>query len=303
MNDWSKTSQSEQWERINRIHFTDEALNDLKCFKSNAVNHKLSIWDPRTNGIRYLKELLHTLCTSLNNEEWTLLDNIHERDLGTPYSVTFNGRKVCLDYLQAIYEIQFIRRNISLEAAHILEIGAGYGRTCHALLCNNTIASYSIIDLNKSLQLSKSYLSAVLPPELFIKLRFFAPEELESLVDARFSLAINIDSFAEMPKETVNTYLAFIRKCCDSLYVKNPVGKYVNPNLENRHDDNESIQLALTSGVLQDIIDIYDNEVVALQKKKFIEAYCPGKDWTLIEESWARPWSFYWQALYRHAGR
>ena len=300
MNDWSKTSQSEQWERINRIHFTDEAICDLQCFKSNAVNHKLAVWDPRTNGVRYLKELAHNLCTSLSNEEWALLDNIEGRELGNPYSVTFNGRKVCMDYLQAIFEIRFISRNLLLDEAHILEIGAGYGRTCHALLSNYRIASYSIVDLDKALQLSRCYLSAVLNPERFEKLRFIAAEDFESLHHSRFSLAINIDSFSEMPEETVHTYLSFIRERCDSLYVKNPVGKYADPDFHIHSETNESVQLALTSGVLRDIIDIYDNEAVACQKKKFIDAYRPGKDWNVVEESWARPWSFYWQALYRN---
>ena len=303
MNDWNKTSQSGQWERINRIHFTDEAICDLQCFKSNAVNHKLAVWDPRTNGVRYLKELVHNLCTYLSNEEWALLDNIEGRDLGNPYCVNFNGRKVCMDYLQAIFEMQFISRNLSLDAAHVLEIGAGYGRTCHALLSNHQIASYSIVDLGKALQLSRSYLSAVLNPERFEKLRFIAAEDFESLHHARFSLAINIDSFSEMPEETVHTYLSFVRERSDSLYVKNPVGKYSDPDFHTHGEGDESVQLALTSGMLRDVIDIYDNGVVAEQKKKFIDAYRPGKDWYVVEESWARPWSFYWQALYRNKGK
>ena len=300
MNDWGKTAQSGQWERINRIHFTDEAICDLQSFKSNAVNHKLAIWDPQKNGIRYLKELVHNLCTGFTDEEWALLDNIEGRHLGNPYAVTFNGRKVCMDYLQAVLEIRFISRHLSLDGAHIMEIGAGYGRTCHALLSNYRIASYSIVDLGKALQLSQCYLSAVLNPECFEKLRFIAAEDFESLCNSRFSLAINVDSFSEMPEETVHTYLSFVREHCDSLYVKNPVGKYSDPDFHISGEGNESVQLALTSGVLRDVVDIYDNEAVACQKKKFIDAYHPGKDWNVVEESWARPWSFYWQAFYRN---
>ncbi len=300
MNDWSKTAQSGQWERINRIHFTDEAICDLHSFKSNAVNHKLAIWNPQKSGVRYLKELVHNLCAGFTDEEWALLDNIEGRDLGNPYAVTFNGRKVCMDYLQAVLEIRFISRHLSLEGAHIMEIGAGYGRTCHALLSNHRIASYSIVDLGKALQLSRCYLSAVLQPELFEKIRFVAAEEFKFLHQSRFSLAINIDSFSEMPEETVHTYLSFIRERCSSLYVKNPVGKYSDPDSISHSEECESVHLALMSGVLRDIVDIYDNADVARQKKKFVDAYCPGQDWYLVEESWARPWSFYWQAFYHH---
>jgi hypothetical protein len=205
-----------------------------------------------------------------------------------------------MDYLQAIYEIRFISRNLSLDAAHVLEIGAGYGRTCHALLSNHRIASYSIVDLGKALQLSRCYLSAVLNRERFEKLRFIAAEDFESLHLSRFSLAINVDSFSEMPEETVHTYLSFVREHCDSLYVKNPVGKYSDPDFHIQREGNESVQLALASGILRDVVDIYDNEAVARNKEKFIDAYRPGRDWNVVEESWARPWSFYWQALYRN---
>ena len=44
----------------------------------------------------------------------------------------------------------------------ILEIGAGYGRTAHAILNTFKINKYFIIDLNTNLQLAKKYLNKIL---------------------------------------------------------------------------------------------------------------------------------------------
>ena len=42
----------------------------------------------------------------------------------------------------------------------VLEIGAGYGRTCHGLLSNLHINEYTIIDLENMLEHSKEYLKS-----------------------------------------------------------------------------------------------------------------------------------------------
>ncbi len=299
MSDFNKTNVSSQWERINRLHFTDEALADIENFKTSAVNHKLAVWNPKTNGVRYLKELSHNLCRSLKPKEWALLDNIRGRELGNPYTVSFNGRRVCLDYLQSIFELDAIRAFVQLDGADVLEIGAGYGRTCHALFSNHILSSYTIVDLEKTLLLSSVYLKSVLSQEQYSLIKFVTAEDLGKLSSDSYTLAVNIDSFAEMPEDTVHAYLKFISTNCQWCYIKNPVGKYLDPSLDMHSDGSEAVQLALSAGLLRDIIDIHDNQIVESQSKKFLLVYSPGKDWELVSESWARPWSFYWQAIYK----
>jgi putative sugar O-methyltransferase len=300
MSDIKKSNVSGQWERINRLHFTDEALADLANFKSSAVNHKLAVWNPQSNGVRYLKELTHNLCHCLKPKDWELLDNIKGRDLGNPYTVSFNGRRVCLDYLQSIFEVGAIQQAfVPLAGADVLEIGAGYGRTCHALISNHNLSAYTIVDLEKTLVLASTYLKEVLSREQYSLVNFVNAEDIDKLTSCSYTLAINIDSFAEMPEEIVRSYLKLINTTCQWCYVKNPVGKYLDPSLDMHNDGSEAVQLALSSGILRDIIDIHDNLIVERQSQKFLKEYSPSKDWKLVSESWARPWSYYWQAIYK----
>jgi len=273
----------------------------VETFKSGAANHRLAIWDPARNGVRFLKELIFNLCGQLSEREWRLLQAIGNRHVGAPYAITYNGELVCLDYLQAVFEIGFMERHAPLAGAKILEVGAGYGRTCHAMLCNHDVAEYCIIDLGNALALARRYLATVLPPEFFARIRFLPIEEYESLQAERFDLCLNIDSFAEMEAETVRLYLAYIDGHCSNFFTKNPVGKYQDNSLES-HCDSEAKRLAMQSGILRDVLDIYNTAEVYAQSRKFIEAYAPGPRWTCVGEGGGRPWSFYWQACYKRDG-
>jgi len=106
----SRPRESRLWEYINRTHITEEKIQDLTNFKSDSINHKMSIWNPRTNGVRYLEELIFYICTTLSSREWDKLTKIHKKETGGPYSIRFNNETVCLDYLQAVLEITFIDR-------------------------------------------------------------------------------------------------------------------------------------------------------------------------------------------------
>jgi hypothetical protein len=289
---------SSQWERINDTSLRNAEDLPLEDFKSAAANHKIAIWDPAKNGLRYLKELIFNLCASLTPREWAMLRATRNRHIGTPYAIRFDGELVCLDYLQAIFEVGSMERCVDLDEATVLEIGAGYGRTCHTLLSNHRIAEYCIVDLANALTLARRYLKEVLPGPLFSTIRFVPVEEFGDLGTKRFDLCLNIDSFAEMDAETVHEYLKYIREHCRYFFTKNPVGKYLDKSLDGHRDGEEAVRLALKSGILKDIIDIYDNEQVRQQAIKFITAYTPGEAWSCIENGPGRPWSFYWQACY-----
>jgi hypothetical protein len=182
----------------------------------------------------------------------------------------------------------------------VLEIGAGYGRTCHAFLSNHDLVEYCIIDLPKSLEMSKKYLREVLDEQQFAKVRFVPVEEIDGFAwPERFNLCLNINSFAEMTAETVRNYLALIAGRCRAFYTKNPVGKYLDASLDGHVQGADTVALALSSGPLTTVIDIHDSDAVAGERAKFLSAYRPGEDWECVADSWAKPWSFYWQALYR----
>ena len=126
------------------------------------------------------------------------MQNIAKRNFGKPITITYNNQQICLDYVQAIFELSFILKNLQLGDASILEIGTGYGRTCHAIISNCDIKSYYIIDLANCLQLSRRYLKKVLPEKEYGKISFIRESNLSTLADTRFDLCVNIDSFAEM---------------------------------------------------------------------------------------------------------
>ena len=81
--------------------------------------------------------------------------------------------------------------------------------------------------------------------------------------------------------------------------MKNPVGKYLDPKLVKTREKKEVIQFALQTGLLQDIIDIFDDKAIKNQAQKFLNAYKPGRNWECIASDSAIPWSYYWQAIFK----
>lgn len=295
----SRPRKSKLWEYIDSTHITAQKIRDLSNFKSNSINHKLSIWNPHNNGVRYLKELIFYICTTLSSREWDKLTKIPKKETGGPYSIRFNNETVCLDYLQAVFEITFIEDNFEFQDASIIEIGGGYGRTCHAILSNYDIDRYTIIDLKNVLEVAKRYLKIVLDKKRYNKISFIDVNYFDEIKNQKYQLCINIDSFSEMDAATVRSYLKFISEKCMNFFVKNPVGKYMDKSLDSHSEGKKVVKMALTTGLLRDIIDIHNNREVARQSQKFIRAYCPSTKWDCVKHGWAKPWSFYWQAFYR----
>lgn len=113
------------WRSIHETHLTQERLEDLSGFKSNVVNFRIALWNPYTRGVHYLRTLLYEVCTSLSPENWQRLGKIRNRDFGNPFSVKYNGQEACLDYVQAVLELEFIEKHVQLVGEDILEIGGG----------------------------------------------------------------------------------------------------------------------------------------------------------------------------------
>ncbi len=268
-------------------------------FQIGDVNFKLGLWDPGTNGVRYLKSLIYNLAERLDEADWARLHRIRNRRTGRPIEVRTHGEPVCMDYLQAVLELGFMSRHVVLDGAAVLEVGVGFGRTCHAVLANHDVAEYCIVDLDNSLELARAHLRQALDDEDFMKVRLMRAADLEqALGESRFDLCVNIDSFAEMDPDIVRDYLRFIAGHCRHLYVKNPVGKYFDPSLDGHAGGRELVAMALSTGLLRDVIDIHDSDAVREQSTAFVSAYRPA-GWARIADAWAPPWSYYWQALYR----
>ncbi|QXJ26144.1 putative sugar O-methyltransferase [Actinomadura graeca] len=292
---------SPQWEHIQESWVTEDAAADLTSFKSDDRNFNISLWNPHANGPRYFKTLVHELATRLEPADWARLRKVENRDVGEPLSVRLDGESVCLDYLQAVLELGFIERQVDLGGARVMEIGAGYGRTCHTVLANHDVAEYWIVDLTNTLRLSTAYLREVLDPERYARVRFVDVEDIDEVVRApRFDLCVNIHSFTEMTPETVREYLDLIDEKCAAFYVKNPVGKFLDKRLDGHFKGDEAVQMALRTGPLRKVLDIFDTEAVEAAVPDFVGAYRPGDDWVCAADARGVPWSYFWQALYKN---
>ncbi|MFB7507863.1 putative sugar O-methyltransferase [Streptomyces broussonetiae] len=292
---------SRQWERIQNRWITEDAAVDLTNLKSDPRNFKLSLWDPTTNGVRYLKALTYHLGMHLSPEEWARIKRTPNREIGDPITVRCEGESLCMDYLQATFELGFIEGGIDMSGARVLEIGAGYGRTCHMIMSNHDISGYSIVDLKNTLELSKAYLRRTLDDARFKLIEFIPVDSLEggALKSERFELCINIHSMTEMSPDTVSAYLGLIDETCSAFYVKNPVGKYIDQSLDGYLQGQEAVQMALENGPLRQLVDIHDSQAVQAAVPAFINGYRPGDAWDCVSDSRALPWSYLWQALYR----
>jgi putative sugar O-methyltransferase len=295
-------SESALWKMINASNLAADKIKDLTDFKNSEVNFRIAVWNPQTNGVRYLKTLIYNLCADLSPKNWERLTKIQNRNIGNPISITYDGQRVCMDYLQAVYETEFISDHLPSDELDILEIGAGYGRTCHSIISNLRVRTYTVLDLSNCLDLSRRYLKSVLKDEDFGKISFVDASDFSHLDGNRFDLCINIDSFAEMEPGVVRRYLAYTAGHCRYLYVKNPVGKYADPSL-NMMPKEQEVSIAMSMGLLRDVLDIHDNSDVSSHAGNFLTVYQPDETWLLSSHSWARPWSYYWQAIYRQAAK
>lgn len=295
---------SRQWQRINDLWINEEASADLTGFKSDDRNYKISLWSPKTGGVRYVKALTYELATRLTTDDWSRVKKIEHREVGDPVTIRYNGVAICMDYLQSTLELGFIEKEIDPNGASILEIGAGYGRTCHAMLSNYDVAAYTIIDLKNTLNLSRAYLREVLDDKQFAKMTFVQVEDIDTALGSdRFDLCVNVHSMTEMVPDTVDSYLRLIDERCGAFYVKNPVGKYMDKRLDGHAEGQEAVRLALETGPLRQVLDIYDNQAVEAAVPDFLAAYRPpGAGWSCAAHARGVPWSHFWQAVFTKSG-
>jgi len=295
---------NEFWKDINNDIINESNFKDsFKDFKRNDINYKISIFNPEKNGVRYLKTLIYNLVYDMSDKQLDKLKKLENRNFGNPYTVKVRDVDIDLDYYQALDELSFIEESFDFKESHILEIGAGYGRTPHTILSNHDISSYTIIDLKDTLFISQNYLKEVLKLEQYNKITFLSVEEFELSQLTNFDLTINIDSFAEMDEKVVYEYFNIIDKYSKFFYTKNPVGKYLDKTLDNHSQGKKIIEQALKNGILKDILDIDCDIDIKKCSNKFVSAYLPNNNWKMLSESWAKPFSYYWQVIYKKEGK
>jgi putative sugar O-methyltransferase len=272
---------SKLWDSLAKDKFANIDEKFLSNFREPGnANNRLAAWDPFDKTMRYFKFLLYHQIRTKGESFFSDYAKIGLTHLGNPVILNApSGQKINLDHFFAVEECTFLKNNLPINKIdHALEIGAGFGRTAQALIkLFGNIKQYTIVDIPEVLTLSFHYLEKVLTEDEFAKLNFVDAMTL-STANYDFStveLVINIDSFQEMPPETVKSYFERIVKHSKYFYSKNAVGKY-RPELVGIYniDPNQLLDV-FSLGLSTDVIDIFNEAELIRARQKHVEQYCP----------------------------
>ncbi len=150
----------------------DGFLADFR--RPGGANSRLASWDPADSTMRYFKFMLYAAVQRQPERFFALYSALENADIGQPVAVTLGSCEINIDYFLALDEFLFLKSAVDFSSVHsIVEIGAGFGRTCHTLLtlAAAEIEEYTIIDLPQVLELSRRALAKLIPGH-YRKVRF-----------------------------------------------------------------------------------------------------------------------------------
>jgi hypothetical protein len=266
---------SRQWQQLIQREFLHIDDGFLETFRAPGSRNKFVAGDPREPSYRYFKLLLFNPARKQSKRFVEAYRALGNRQLGNPLTVKCCGCDIDADYLAAVEEWEFLSDAGALDRARtVIEIGAGFGRTCHTLLtlCPG-IKEYIIVDLDPMLRLSSAYLQRAIPGA---NIRFISNERLADLDSVTPDLVINIDSFQEMPPPVIESYMTGVVQRAKRFYCKNPVAKYLPASVGLPDLDSQRVLDVFTLGYCRDVIDIFSDEDLERARDTFIEAYRPS---------------------------
>jgi putative sugar O-methyltransferase len=289
---------SELWQTLCQELYSNVNEHFLSGFREphNPAN-RFSTWQPKESTFRYHLTLVFNEVRKKNDAFFDNYKKLGNTILGQPLCVSANGVQVNLDYLTSLEEYNFLSHNINLNTIKsVVEIGGGFGRTAHTLLklCPN-IERYTIIDLPAILKLSSGYLERVLETE-FSKINFVSADAIHEWEQLEADLAINIDSFQEMPQNTIKNYIDRLFAKCNIVYIKNPVCKYSPKLLGIETSKNYDV---FTLGLMTEVANIFDE--VELNKMRIIYAnrYLPSAKHIVVSSLPSELFAYYQHILYQ----
>jgi putative sugar O-methyltransferase len=277
----------------------DDFLDEFR--RPGGANKRLAAWDPFDQTMRYFKFMLYTAAERQPERFFQLYRALGNVDLGHPISITVRSCAINIDYFLSIEEFLFLESAIDLAAIRsIVEIGAGFGRTCHALLAltGGKVDQYTIVDLPEVLELSRRALFKLIPQQ-YRKIRFVDASDEQAWQGLAADMAINIDSFQEMPINTIDSYIRNIVAHCGVFYVKNPIAKYDPKTIGLTNVDGRTLQDVFSLGYCRDVIDIFNDVALDRARQAYVEAYRPASNWELLADRPMEMFPYYHHALYR----
>ena len=150
-------------------------------------------------------------------------------DLGQPVAVTLHSCEINIDYFLSVDEFLFLESAVDIQSIRsVIEIGAGSGerdtRFLPSVLPGN-LSNIALVDLPQVLELSRRALEKLIP-QYYHKVQFVDATNQTDWRGLSADLAINIDSFQEMPPTTIDCSMKQLIANCRLFYVKNPIAKY-----------------------------------------------------------------------------
>ena len=229
------------WQEIN-ADFRDliwaGALQDLR---NQYFNHRFSGPPPESYQI-YGHFIWLYYQRLLSIDQFGFLKMVADpEEGGTRNQISIDGRPVSLDFLQSVEESYAILEAWNLSGRSgfprlFVELGAGYGRLAYVVRKMFKDSTYVILDLPEALLCSTSWLERVLPGEVrsyessrkvgqysrdeLMKERVWTlgAHQVESLGDQVADVFINIFSFAEMPRLSIENYFAHVDRICSGVF-------------------------------------------------------------------------------------
>lgn len=292
---------SNLWKSLCADIFSSADDGFLMTFRRpGGANNRLAAWDPFDRSMRFFKFLLYTTAQRQSDRFFSLYRKLGNVDIGGPVSVSLRACNVNIDYFLSVEEFLFLDSVIDLSTIRsVVEVGAGFGRTCHALLklCDaGRLDRYIIVDLPEVLELSRRVL-ALAVPDHFDKIEFvdaIGGEWKEISAD----LAINIDSFQEMLPSAIDVYMRELVTKARFFYLKNPIGKYDPESIGLPDSNPDKMQDVYALGYCRDVIDIFNDVALAAARARYIDAYRPAHNWRLIADRAMELFPYYQHALY-----
>lgn len=295
---------SKLWDSLVKNQFAkvDEAF--LASFREPGnANNRLAAWDPYDKSMRYFKFLFFHQLQMKDSLFFLNYSKIGTTSLGKP--ITLNepsGQAVNLDHFFSIEEFTFLNLHLNFnEINHILEIGAGFGRTAQALIkLTPNLNRYTIVDLPEMLALSCAYLEQVLSKDEFAKLCFVnaLSLDIEHHDFPTVDLVINIDSFQEMPRQTIEYYFQQFIICSRFFYSKNAIGKYSPESIGLYGLDSDQLLDVFSLGLSTGVIDIFDQKQLAEARERHIKEYLPSDNFAVLAQEPLGIFPYYLNVLY-----
>jgi hypothetical protein len=113
-------------------------------------------------------------------------------------------------------------------------------------------------------------------------------------------LVINIDSFQEMERETIEFYYKSIINNSKYFFCKQPVGKYDPEIVGLKNIEREDLSYIYKLGYCNEIIDIFDSSSIANAGKIYRNKYLPNSNFSIVDFANCSIFEYYQMVLYEN---